>query len=82
MSVDPATYLEVVIKELKLKKPVIVSPSMSGGFSLPYLFKGKYKKKKKKIWIPEINVKILKIWTPEKFAVITLKFEQGGFIIE
>ena len=27
-------------------------------------------------------VKILKIWTPEKFAVIILKFEQGGFTIE
>ena len=28
------------------------------------------------------TVKILKIQTPEKFAVITLKFEQGGFIVE
>ena len=28
------------------------------------------------------TVKIHKIWTPEKFAVITLKFEQGGFTIE
>ena len=28
------------------------------------------------------TVKILKFRTPEKFAVITLKFEQGGFIIE
>ena len=27
-------------------------------------------------------VKILKIQTPKKFAVITLKFEQGGFTIE
>ena len=25
-----------------------------------------------------ITVKILNIWTPEKFAVITLKFEHGG----
>ena len=24
----------------------------------------------------------VKIWTPEKFAVITLKFEQGGFTAE
>lgn len=37
--VDPANYLEEVIKGLKLKKPVIISPSMSGSFSLPYLFK-------------------------------------------
>ena len=28
------------------------------------------------------TVKILKIRTPEKFAAITLKFEQGSFIIE
>ena len=28
------------------------------------------------------TVKVLKIWTPEKVAVITLKFEQGGFTIE
>ena len=29
-----------------------------------------------------INVKILKIQTPEKSAIVTLKFQQGGFIIE
>ena len=40
-SVDRAKYLEEVIKGLKLKKPVIVSPSMSGGYSMPYLFAGK-----------------------------------------
>ena len=28
------------------------------------------------------NVKILKFRTPEKFAVITLKFEQAGSTIE
>ena len=28
------------------------------------------------------TVKLLKLWTPEKFAVITLKFEQSGFAIE
>ena len=28
------------------------------------------------------TVKILKLQTPEKFAVITLKFEQGGCSIE
>ena len=28
------------------------------------------------------TVKILKIWTPETFAVINLKFEQGGFTTE
>ena len=35
--------------------------------------------------IPESRkntVKILKIWTPEKFTVITLKFVRGGFTIE
>ena len=30
----------------------------------------------------EHTVKILKIQTLEKFAVITLKFEQGGFTVE
>ena len=28
------------------------------------------------------TLKILKICTPEKFAVTTIKFEQGGFSIE
>ena len=28
------------------------------------------------------TIKFLKIWTPEKFTVITLKFEQSGFTIE
>ena len=28
------------------------------------------------------TIKILTIWTPETFAVIILKFEQGGFTIE
>ncbi|KAL4218812.1 Protein abhd14b [Mactra antiquata] len=36
---DPAAFLEAVIRELKLNAPVIVSPSMSGSYSLPYLFK-------------------------------------------
>ena len=31
---------------------------------------------------PKGTVKLLKIRTPEKFAVITLKFEQDGFTIE
>ena len=30
----------------------------------------------------QFTVKILKFRTPEKFAVITLKFEQGGSTIE
>ena len=29
-----------------------------------------------------ITVKILKIWTPEKIAEITLQFEQLGFTLE
>ena len=29
-----------------------------------------------------ITVKIQNIWTPEKFAVIALKFEQDGFTIK
>ena len=28
------------------------------------------------------DVKILKIWTPQKSAIITLKFEHGGFTID
>ena len=28
------------------------------------------------------TIKILKFWTSEKFAVIILKFEQGGFSVE
>ncbi|XP_053381466.1 protein ABHD14A-like isoform X2 [Mercenaria mercenaria] len=37
--VDGATLIQEVIHTLKLDKPVIVSPSMSGGFFLPYMFK-------------------------------------------
>ena len=36
----------------------------------------------KVLTILKSTVKILKIRTPEKFAVITLKFEQGGFTVE
>ena len=35
-----------------------------------------------KVGISTNTVKILKIRTPEKFAVITLKVEQSGFTIE
>ena len=34
------------------------------------------------IYLIQVTVKLLKIETPEKIAVITLKFEQGGFTIE
>ena len=34
---DPAAFLEGVQDLLKLHNPVIVSPSMSGKFSLPFL---------------------------------------------
>ncbi|ESP01715.1 hypothetical protein LOTGIDRAFT_139246, partial [Lottia gigantea] len=33
-------FLGELIKTLKLESPVIVSPSMSGSFALPYLFSG------------------------------------------
>ena len=34
-------------------------------------------------WFPVLDtIKLLKIQTPEKFAVIILKFQQGGFIVE
>ena len=34
---DPVAFLEEVLSLLKLHDPVIVSPSMSGKFSLPFL---------------------------------------------
>ena len=34
--------MEAVIATLELNAPVIVSPSMSGGYSLPYLFKSMF----------------------------------------
>lgn len=37
--VDPAQFLEAFIAAVKLQTPVIVSPSMSGGFSIPFLCK-------------------------------------------
>nr|CAB3219652.1 alpha/beta hydrolase domain-containing protein 14B-like [Phallusia mammillata] len=37
--VNNADFLDHLITELALDKPVIVSPSMSGSFSIPYLFK-------------------------------------------
>lgn len=36
---DRAAFLEHVIQAFELKNPVIVSPSMSGFFALPYLLK-------------------------------------------
>ncbi len=33
-----SAFIAAVVKTLNLNRPVIVSPSMSGGFSLPYLF--------------------------------------------
>lgn len=35
--IDPASFVEQLISSLGLDSPVIISPSMSGGFSLPYL---------------------------------------------
>ena len=35
---DKIKFMEALIAGLKLSKPVIVSPSMSGQFSLPFLF--------------------------------------------
>ena len=34
------------------------------------------------MWIFDDIVNILKIWTPGNLAVISLKFEQGGFTME
>ncbi|CAH1787297.1 unnamed protein product [Owenia fusiformis] len=34
---DRADFLDTVIKQLDIKKPIIVSPSMSGGYSLPFI---------------------------------------------
>ena len=36
---DRAEFLTALIKEEKMGKPVIVSPSMSGQFSFPYIFR-------------------------------------------
>ena len=35
--IDPASFMKQLVSSLGLASPVIVSPSMSGGFSLPYL---------------------------------------------
>ena len=40
--VDPSRYMGELIKVLRLNRPIIVSPSMSGGYSLPYIFQGNY----------------------------------------
>ena len=34
---DTALFLQDLINALKLEKPVIISPSMSGSYSLPFL---------------------------------------------
>ncbi|XP_067662156.1 putative protein-lysine deacylase ABHD14B [Haliotis asinina] len=35
---SPGDFLGALVKALKMTRPVVVSPSMSGGFSLPFLF--------------------------------------------
>jgi len=40
ISIDNHVYLSDVIGALGLTRPVIVSPSMSGCYSIPYLFNG------------------------------------------
>ena len=49
----------------------------------------KKEKEKERNWIDckftvilKLTVKILKVLTPEKFAVIILKYEQGDFTLE
>lgn len=37
---ERATFLNKIIEKLKIERPVIVSPSMSGSYSLPYIFQG------------------------------------------
>lgn len=38
VKVDHSKFMEELIKALRLNRPIIVSPSMSGGYMLPYIF--------------------------------------------
>lgn len=38
-NVDNADFLQEFLTKLEITKPVMVSPSMSGGFSIPYILK-------------------------------------------
>ena len=39
--VNHARYMEELIKSLPMDRPIVVSPSMSGDYLLPYLLDGK-----------------------------------------
>lgn len=39
-SEDRAKFLNKIIEKLQIERPVIVSPSMSGSYSLPFIFQG------------------------------------------
>ena len=41
VSITHARYMEELIKSLPIERPIVVSPSMSGDYFLPYVLHGK-----------------------------------------
>ncbi|KAK3088851.1 hypothetical protein FSP39_024587 [Pinctada imbricata] len=70
---DKNKFLEDVIKELKIRAPVIISPSMSGSFSLPYLFHMAPDKVKERMsgFVPVAPIST-EDFTPEQYKQITI----------
>ncbi|XP_048775728.1 putative protein-lysine deacylase ABHD14B [Ostrea edulis] len=64
---DKGMFLEKLISTLKLKSPVIISPSMSGSYSLPYLFKDPSAVKQRSRGFVPVAPVHTKEFTPEQY---------------
>lgn len=51
---DPANFLNVVMESFSMSNVVVVSPSMSGMYTIPYIFSHHFKNHKNKLigWVP------------------------------
>ena len=81
-------FTEEVITAHAVTVPVTedLNAGMSGYLAIHCIYQllksRAFSKYKVPIKVIEYTLKILKVRTPEKFAVITLKFEQCGFTVE
>lgn len=72
---DKGMFLEKLISTLKLKSPVIISPSMSGSYSLPYLFKDPSAVKQRSRGFVPVAPVHTKEFTPEQYKNLPVSFQ-------